>query len=183
MTARQVRFFMIPQEFFDFVRVDLDPLNLELIQVEGDGWSASNQRPSRSRYLALRGVERPVTTRFDILHPGREGWVCVYLPVIEGKTLYMADISVRPWWSDPATGARTANPELERLFGQVARKLRKKLEFSVVVSSLSTHEGAVHKSNGSVYRSIGYSKDARSWLENGGEWKKEGCENIGYDLP
>ena len=103
--------------------------------------------------------------------------------MIAKRTLYSADISVRPWWSDPGTGVRTAIPELERLFGRVARKLRKRLEFSVVVFSLSANEGAVHKSNSVVDKSIGYSKGARTWLENSGKWRQEGVKNVGYDLP
>ena len=67
-------------------------------------------------------------------------------------------------------------PELERLFGRVARRLRKRLEFSVMVSSLSTHESA-------IYKSIGHSEGARAWLKNSGKWRQEGVENIGYDLP
>jgi hypothetical protein len=167
---------MMPQEFSEFVTVDLAPLDLELIQVEGDGWSASNPRPSRSRFLATRGVERPVTSRFDILHPAREGWLTVNLPFIERKTLYMADIGAKDGWLDLATKTTTVNPEVLRLCEQVIRKLRKRLKFSVMSFSLSTHES-------SLYRPIGHSEGARDWLRNAGEWRQEGVENIGFKLP
>jgi hypothetical protein len=176
MATRGVQFFMTPQEFSEFVSVDLAPLNLELIQVEGDGWSASDPRLSRTRYLAPRGGERPVTTRFDILHPAQQGWVSVNLPFVEGTTLYVADIGIKFQWFDPATETTTTNHELERLFGQIARRLRKKLKFPVVGFSLSTHKSA-------VYKSLGYSQGARAWLENSGEWRQEGSKNVGFKLP
>ena len=176
MATRGVHFFMTPQEFSEFVSVDLAPLNLELIEVEGDGWCASDPRPNRTRYLALRGGERPVTTRFDIIHGARRGWVSVNLPFVEGTTLYMADIGIKFQWFDAATGTTTTNHELVRLFGQIARRLRKKLTFSIAVSSLLTHKS-------SIYKSVGYSKGARAWLENAGKWRQEGVKNIGYDLP
>jgi hypothetical protein len=175
MATRGVRFFMTPQEFSEFVSVDLAPLNLELIQVEGDGWSAGDPRRS-TRYLAPRGGERPVTTRLDIIHGARHGWVCVNLPFVEGTTLYMADIGIKFQWFDPATGTTTTNHELVRLFGQIARRLRKRLTFSIAVSSLVTHSSSIRKS-------VGYSQGARAWLENSGKWRQEGVQNIGYDLP
>jgi hypothetical protein len=181
MAARTIQFFMTPQEFSEFVGIDLAPLNLELIRAKAGVWTlADPDHPHEPSFLAPRGGERP--SAVGILS-GREGWVLVIPPIVAGKTLYMADISARPWWSDPSTGARTAMPELERLFGQVVRKLLKKLQFSVMVSSLSTHNGTIRKSNGAVYKSIGHSEGARAWLRSSGEWRKEGSRNIGYDLP
>lgn len=176
MATRSVRFFMTPQEFSDFVSVDLAPLNLELIQVEGDGWSASDPHPSRPHYLALRGGERPVTTRLDIIHGARRGWVCVHLPFVEGTTLYMADIGIKFQWFDPATGTTTTNHELVRLFGQIARRLRKRLTFLIAISSLATHASSIDKS-------VGYSQGARAWLENSGKWRQEGVQNTEFTLP
>ena len=174
MAARTIQFFMTLQEFFDFVRVDLAPMDLELIRAKDGVWTLADQdHPHRPSYLAPHGGERPAAVG---VRSGREGWIAATPPIVAGTTLYIADISVRPWWMDPKTGVKTAMPELERLFGRVARKLRKRLEFSVMVSSLSTHES-------SVYKSIGHSEGARAWLKNSGKWRQEGVENIGYDLP
>jgi len=176
MATRTLQFFMTPQEFSEFVSVDLAPLNLELIQVEGDGWSANNPRPSQARFLALRGVKRPITSRFDILHPAREGWLTVNFPFAEGETLYLADIGAKDQCLDLDTKTVTTYPEVLRLFGRVARRLRKKLEFSVVGSSLSTHKSV-------VYKSIGHSEGARAWLRNSGEWKQQGNKDTIFTLP
>jgi len=169
---------MTPQEFSDFITVDLAPLDLELILVEGGGWTASDQHPSRPRYLAPRGVKRPVTSQLDILHPAREGWLSVNPPpFIEGKTLYLAVIGVKFQWFDPDTKTTMTNPEVERLFGRVARRLRKKkLEFSVIGTFVPTHKSA-------VYKSVGHSEGARAWLKNSGEWKQQGSENVIFTLP
>lgn len=167
---------MTPQEFSEFVSVDLAPLNLELIQVEGDGWSASNPRPSHSRFLATRGVERPVTSRFDILQPARDGWLTVNLPFVERKTLYMADIGAKDSWLDLATKTTTVNPEVLRICERVIRKLRKRLKYGAIVSSIVTNKGHVDKT-------IGHSEGARAWLENAGEWQQEGSRNIRFYLP
>ncbi|MEO8033024.1 MAG: hypothetical protein ABI837_01220 [Acidobacteriota bacterium] len=177
MTTRSIEFFMMPQEFFDFVSVDLAPLDLELILAKGSGWNSTDQHPRRPHYLAPRGGNRPVTSRLEILHPAREGWVSVNPPpVIEGKTLYLAVIAVRSQWIDLETETSMTNPEVLRLFGQVARRLRKRLEFSVVGYSLSTYKSA-------VYKSIGHSEGARTWLKNAGEWRQQGVGNVGFGLP
>jgi hypothetical protein len=177
MATRSVEFFMTPQEFSEFICVDLAPLDLELFVVEGDGWTASNQHPRRPHYLAPRGVERPVTSRLDILHPAREGWICVNpRPFVEGTTLYLAVLAAKDQWLDLDTKTTAANPEVLRLFGQVARKLRKRLIFSVVGFSLSSHESG-------VYKSIGHSEGARVWLENSGSWRQYGNINVGFKLP
>ena len=177
MATRSVEFFMTPQEFSEFVSVDLAPLDLELFVVEGDGWTASNQHPCRTHYLAPRGAERPVTSRLDILHPAREGWICVNpRPFVEGTTLYLAVLAAKDQWLDLATMTAATNPEVLQLFGRVARKLRKRLKFSVVGFGLSTH-------NSSVYRSIGHSEGARAWLESSGEWRQYGNIGVGFKLP
>jgi hypothetical protein len=176
MATRGIEFFMTPQEFSDFISIDLAPLDLELILVEGGGWTSSDQHPSRPHYLAPRGVKRPVTSRLDILHPAREGWLCVTPPFVEKKTLYLADISAKDQWIDLDTKTTTTNPEVLRLFGRVARRLRKKLEFSVVGSSILTHKSV-------VYKSIGHSEGARAWLESSGEWKQQGNENAIFNPP
>ena len=90
--------------------------------------------------------------------------------------LYLAVIAVRSQWIDLETETTMTNPEVLRLFGQVARRLRKRLEFSVVGYSLSTHKSA-------VYKSIGHSEGARTWLKNSGEWRQQGVENVGFGLP
>ena len=177
MATRGVEFFMTPQEFSEFVSVDLAPLDLELFVVEGDGWTANKQHPSRPHYLAPRGVERPVTSRLDILHPAREGWISVNpLPFVEQTTLYLAVLAAKDEWLDLETKTTTANPEVLRLFGRVARRLRKKLEFSVLGSSLSTHKSF-------VYKSMGHSEGARAWLMNSGEWKQQGNKDVIFSLP
>ena len=176
MATRGIEFFMTSQEFSDFVRVDLAPLDLELILVEGGGWtSRHHDHPSRPRYLAPRGVERPVTSRLDLIWPAREGWLSVTPPFVEGTTLYLADISAKDEWIDLDTKSTTTNPEVLRLFGRVARRLRKKLEFSVVGSSLLTHKSV-------VYKSIGHSDGARAWLKTSGQWKQQGNETAIFTL-
>jgi hypothetical protein len=167
MGTRRVQFFMMPEELSEFLRTDLASMALEMIN------SPDVAEPIyRLAFIAPRGTQ-PLPS--DLVLPARDGWLVLTPPTVTEGKLYLAEIAGKSEWDDPDTNFTTSNPDVERLFRRVARRLRPRLTFSVRATNVVTGKSA-------IYKTIGYSEGARRWLEESGEWMQEGVNNVRYDL-
>lgn len=168
MSAKHLQFFMMPAEFADFVESVLPALELEVV---GGGRGPGGTPKRRPVFIGPRGTAEPAAD--DDIRPAREGWLIATLPSLEGEQLYLAEIAAKSEWCDPTTSITQENPTVLRLFGRVARALRRKLTFPVTATNELT-------SKSEDYKTIGYSEGARRWLDERGQWRQEGVKNIRF---
>lgn len=180
MSSRTTQFFMLRNEFSDFVAGVASELQLVVMETDRSnpahlGIVTADALDHSDPAIPLRlyfSDDRPGMGAIDrgTLTPGQFGWVQADAPQEVDDVLLLGQFASK---SDFLGGDNQAyeNQACHRLHSRITAALAKELDGPIWAWNVLG--GPPH-----CYRDIGYSTGARDWVSNRGLLKQEGVENV-----
>ena len=109
------------------------------------------------------------------LAPAPLGWVQFDLPKVNDGQLFIGTLSAKSDWLNPMTKKVEEFPNVLELFKAVAKEFKRCLSFPVWAWDVNTR-----KSNS--YTTIGFTSGAKEFVEQGGQLRQEGVENVMFGV-
>ena len=180
---RSYRFFMMPDEFTDFLcmiqckmslhAVLVRPGNPELIELpERDGATTMSDGGLAYWVCLAPDPPRPDQLSAPQVLVGPWGWVKFDVPTVQEGTLYMADLGTKSDWYDAATHTILENPAPIRLYDRILRQLRKRLPFEAW--------GIIPGDEAPWRSGVRYSAAVAEWARGGGRLKDGFAPRVTY---
>jgi hypothetical protein len=96
-------------------------------------------------------------------------------PRMRGNSLILSSISIKTQWYDARSGNMVTDNSQTRLYSRLVTSIRKILNRPMWAYN-------VHVGTARLYRDLGYSVGAESWLANGGDLRQDGVDNVRFAI-